>query len=48
VSDKGVTLDGRTGADANPNLGMLPEHVGPGYAVGRDDRSRLRLYPAKT
>jgi outer membrane protein assembly factor BamB len=39
------TLDGQTGADANPDLGFVPEQVGPGYAVGHKDGA-LTLYRA--
>ncbi|GLY96578.1 PQQ-binding-like beta-propeller repeat protein [Actinoplanes sp. NBRC 103695] len=45
--DRAATLDGQTGADANPDLGFVPDQVGPGYAVGYADEG-LSLYRAKS
>jgi hypothetical protein len=45
--DRAATLDGRTGADANPDLGFVHDQVGPGYAVSYENEG-LSLYRAKS
>jgi hypothetical protein len=44
---RAATLDGQTGADANPDLGFVPDQVGPGYAIGYENEV-LSLYRAKS
>jgi hypothetical protein len=44
---RAATLDGQTGADANSDLGFVPDLVGPGYAVSYENEG-LSLYRAKS
>lgn len=46
-SARASTLDGQTGEDANPDLGFVPDQVGPGYAVSYEIEG-LSLYRAKS